>query len=79
MLFYLVASTLTGTAVFAVGDSANPGHRSTAGLAVLAAMLWPVIAIGLAQLLVVVTAFRFGLHHPRPVGRSQLPAVIDPR
>lgn len=55
---YLVISILSGMTVFAVGDTIGAGERNPAVFALLAAVLWPVLVVGLAQLVVVMTARR---------------------
>lgn len=58
ILLYVVVSVVTGIAVFAVGDSLCSSRRNPARWALIAALLWPVLLIGLAQLLVVMAAGR---------------------
>lgn len=58
MLFHIVASFLTGTTLFAVRARMGVSCFNSAGLTLIAAVLWPVLLVGLLQLLVVVTARR---------------------
>jgi hypothetical protein len=59
ILFYLVSAILVSASTFAVADNfRRTGHNPTA-LALVAGLLWPVLAVGAAQLLFVVTASRF--------------------
>ncbi len=58
ILFYLVSATCASITTFAIADSFRSNGHNPVVLALLAGLLWPVLAVGAAQLVFVVTASR---------------------